>query len=406
MSLKNIILKSMATTMAISIVWGNISICGRGISKVIAENIAAPETEIELTNEKYVQYQNEEYAGVAVHSKLSVYPKQERNTYLPTQSVVAQVSLPRINGYLPERASVVEASTIATTGESQNTKVQQAYDVSSGLLVLSYENIPDQEGNLYAQFNENVKDEFEIIYIYPAEAYTGNEKAIDLNYAVNVKTSFQTGNEIITSQNEKNIKITEKENKKEITTFHITQLQGSIYKGFLYSNVENKTDYETKYKTVATFAVLNHQVINESILKLEEGSFILNNQEQTKIAANGMIEYEATGVSKYEFDRILGQEGKIEFYQGENVLATIQYVEIDHTKKLAVIYADGNMTILDDAETSAIIQYPKEVTALEIKISKPITEGFLHFENQNKIKASHDYGVAVKEIKKIRKNIK
>ena len=56
MSLKNIIRKTIASFGAISIVFGNCSLCGLGLVSVIAENQSAPAIKAELTNEKYVQY--------------------------------------------------------------------------------------------------------------------------------------------------------------------------------------------------------------------------------------------------------------------------------------------------------------------------------------------------------------
>ena len=390
--IKNVLLKSIATAMAITMVFGNISICGIGIGQAIAENLSAPDIEIELNHSKYVQYSEGENQGVAIQSSLTLYPKQEKDTYLVSKSVEAKISLPSLNGYFPERASVVEASTKATTGEEENTNIHQNYNQDSGLLTLTYENIPN-----YSTFEENAKDEFEIIYIYPAEAYTENNEEM-LQYNVNAKIEFENA----TSQESKEITITEKENKKELTTLDVTALE-EVYKGYLYSNVSNKTNYETEYKTISTYSVLNSQMLEETTLELAENEFILNNKENK--ASNGNIVYKATGISKYEFDRMLGQEGKIEIVKGEEVIATVQYIEVDNTKKLAVIYLNGNLHILEENETTAIIEYPEELTSLTIKISKPITEGMIHFENKSVIKASQKYGCEIEDIKAIRTTV-
>ena len=186
MNLKKMVSKSIASFMVTTILFGNFSMCGIGISKVIAENLAAPEIEIQIENSKYVQYsyietvqeevagENEgetvmqdvekQIAGVAMQSKLSVKPIQVAETYLPTQNVNLSVSMPRINEYLPVRATVVTANTRYTTGE-ENKNINQSYDAATGLLNVSYENVSDEQGNIYANFNENAKDKFEIIYI-------------------------------------------------------------------------------------------------------------------------------------------------------------------------------------------------------------------------------------------------
>ena len=403
MSLKNIILKSLAVTVAISIVFGNISVCGIGISRAIAENTDAPKINLEIQNEKYVQYNEEENAGVAIQSKLSINSNQTSENYLPTTKVGLEVKLPRLNGCLPERAIVAEARTKATTGEEMNTTINQNYDSNSGLLKVSYENTANDEGKIYTEFNKDAKDEFEIIYIYPEKAYTGNEKEIKLEYTINAKMTFKTENSSITSQNSKNIELTEKENKEDIEEFNITKLEKNIYKGFLYSNVENKTNYDTEYKTVSTLSVLNSQISKDITMELKESEFILNDEEETKVSSNGKIEYKATGISKYEFDRMLGQDGVLEIYNENTLLATVKYVEVNENKKtvkkLAVVYSEEDIRILEDNSENLVIEYPENITSLNVKISKPTTEGFIHFENQNVIKASEDYGSKVEEIK-------
>lgn len=402
MSLKNIILKSLAVTVASSIIFGNISVCGIGISRVIAESTDVPNINLEIQNEKYVQYSEETNKGVAIQSKLSINSNQTSENYLPTTKVGLEVKLPSFNGCLPERAIVAEARTKATTGEELNTSINQNYDSNSGLLKVSYGNTANDEGEIYTG-NKDAKDEFEIIYIYPEQAYTGNEAEVKLEYAINAKMTFETENSSITSQNSKNMELTEKENKENIETFNITKLEKNIYKGFLYSNVENKTNYDTEYKTVSTLSVLNSQISKDITMELKESEFILNDEEETQVSSNGKIEYKATGISKYEFDRMLGQEGVLEIYNGETLLATIKYIEVNENnkivKKLAVVYSEEDIKILSNEETTAIVEYKENITNLKIKTSKPITEGFIHFENQNVIKASEDYETKVEKIK-------
>lgn len=400
MSLKNIILKSMASTMAISILFGNIAICGVGIGEVIAEDQSAPEIKIELNNKKYMQYHEQDNTGVAIQSVLSIYPNQTIDNYFPIKNAEVKLSLPNLNGYFPERATVVEACTRATTGEDKNTKVSQDYHLDSGLLILSYENIPNEEGKIYENFKENVKDEFEIIYNYPAEAYTGNDVETKLSYDISGEMNFKTGSGEITSKSSEKIELIEKENKENITTFDIEDVTEDIYKGFLYANVQNETNYDTEYKTINTLTVLNHQLVNELMMEVKESQFVLSDKKE--INGDGKIVYQATKINKDEFDRVLGQEGIIEFYQGEEVIATVKYIDVEETKKLAVVYLDETIKILEDTETSITVEHPENTTNLKIKTSKPIAEGLIHFENKNAIKAEKDYGCNIDQIKAIK----
>ena len=411
MSLKNTVKKSLAILGVITLLSGNCSLCGLGISKVIAENLSAPGITIELNNEKYVQHAikkeniEESHSGVALQTKLSLTAKQVKDEYMPTKTAVLEMNMPEIKGYLPERASIAKASTEATTGELNNLKINQSYSKESGLLTVSYENV-DEEGNiLYSEYKENAKDEFEIIYIYPQEAYVGNEEEIKLDYKVKVTATYKNNDSEVISQEETNIQIKEKENKGDITTFAVTELQEKIYKGFMYSNVKNKTNYDTNYKTVSTMTILNSDIVNEIVMKSEEDKFILNDKEETSVLAKENIVYTTTGIKKEEFDKILGQEGIIEFYENEEVTAQVKYIDVEEenetVKRLAVIYSDDNVEILSKEDTIALVKHKEGKTNLTIKTTKPVSEGFLNFENENTIKASKDYGCKIEEIKYI-----
>lgn len=154
MNLKNILTKTIATFMAISIVFGNVSICGVGIANAIAENAALPEIELNAENTKFVKTQTQNYTGLAVQTKVSVNSKQSEETYLPTTSVEVQIKLPEVNSHFPERANVVLAKTMQTTGEKENVKINQNYDKTSGLLTLSYAN-----ENEYTKFVQDSKED-------------------------------------------------------------------------------------------------------------------------------------------------------------------------------------------------------------------------------------------------------
>lgn len=413
MSLKNIFSKSIASFMAVSIMFGNISICGIGLKQVIAENLNAPEINIKISNEKYVQYEytklvqedteekEEVVKGVAIQSELSVNPIFNQDTYLPTEKVELGITMPSLNGFFPEKAKMVEANTKFTNGEEININVNQNYDSNSGLLTIVYENTPDENRIIDLQQIENLKDEFKLIYIYPAEAYTGNNEEIKLDYTVNSKITFKTENGNVISESTQNFELLEKDNKGNIATFGVTDLKDKIYKGFMYSNVQNKTEYDTEYKTVSTFAVLNSGITEEMILELKDAKFVLNGEEENAVSANGNVVYKATGISRYEFDKILGQDGFVEFYKDENIIATVKYIDVDDAKKLAVIYSEEDVRIFEDDAISAIVEYTENTESLKLKVSKPISEGFLRFESQNAIKASQDYGCEVETIKYI-----
>lgn len=416
MSLKNFIRKLVTILVAMLILHSNCYMFGLGLSKVIAQDIKEPDIRLSLENSQYVQFKDEikieenetteetqekQYnSGVAIKTKLQL-TLEEQETNLPVKGTQIVVSMPTINECLPERANVVSANTSLTTGENNNQKINQNYDSNSGLLTISYEN----EGT-NTNYNKESKDEFEIIYIYPAQAYTGNEEEITLQYSVVAKVNFETENASTTSEKVEGIELKEKDNKGELLAFRVTRLEKNIYKGFMYSNVENKNSYDTDYNTVSTLCVLNSNTLKELTMKMEENKFILRDEEKTEISSEGKLLYKSTEISKNEFDKILGQEGKIEIYEGETLLATLKYIELSENektvKRLAIIYSEENIKILSPEESIAKIEFGDGVKSLTIKTTKPISEGYINFKNEDTIKASEDYKVNVSKLKSIK----
>lgn len=418
MSLKNILRKSIAALVAILLINSNCYLCGIGLSKAIAQDIKEPDIKLNVVNSQYVQFKEEieveaeteiegeevvepQYnSGVAIQTKLEV-AIEEQETNLPIRKTELMVFLPSLNGYFPQRANVVDSDTLLSTGEENNNKINQNYDSNSGLLSVSYEN-----EEAYSNYNQESKDEFEIIYIYPAEAYTGNEEEITLSYTVNAKITFETENADLVSEMTETVEIKEKENKGDLITFGVTELRNEIYKGFMYANVENGTNYDTEFNTVSTFAILNSSIEDEMTMELKDARFVIDDENETEILTNGNVVYKTTKMNIAEFDRMFGQEGSLEIYTGEILLATVKYIEVSENeeivKRLAVIYSDEDIRILSDNETVANIEYRPDVTSLKMKTTKPVAEGFVNFENKCTIKPAKDYGMNLEEIKGIK----
>ena len=416
MSLKKSIRKSIAALVAILLVNSNCYLCGIGLSKVIAQDVKEPDIKLNLGNSQYVQFKEEievkvegeentepQYnSGVAIQTKLEV-GIEEQETNLPIIKTELMVFLPSLNGYFPQRANVVDGDTLLSTGEENNNKINQNYDSNSGLLSVSYEN-----EETYSNYNEESKDEFEIIYIYPAEAYTGNEEEITLSYTVNARITFETENAELVSELTQTIELKEKDNKGNLVTFGVTELKNEIYKGFMYANIENGTNYDTEFNTVSTLCVLDNNTEKDLVLEAKDPSFIIDDEEGIYLSTEGLVQYVSTGVNKSEFDKILGQDGVLEVYTQDTLLATVKYIEVSENeevvKKLVVIYSDEDIRILSDDETMVNIEYISDVTNLKIKTTKPVVEGFIIFENKCIIKPSKDYGIDLEEIKGIKIN--
>ena len=428
MSLKKSIRKLIAVFVAMLMLNSNCYMFGLGLSRVIAQDIKEPSINLSLENTQYVQFKEEiekneeelettgseteaveenneqtekEYnSGVAIKTKVQL-GLEEQETQLPIKSSEVVVGMPVLNGFLPERATVVNVSTTLTNVESNIEKINQSYDSTSGLLTVSYKN-----EETYSNYNKDSKDEFEIIYIYPEQAYQGNEEEISLQYSVSAKVNFETEEVETFSEIVQGFELKEKDNKGSLLTFGVTKLENDIYKGFMYSNLANGTAYDTDYNTVSTLCVLNNNISNQLTMVMEENKFVLNDEENTEISSEGKVLYKATQINKAEFDRIFGQDGVLEIYEEETLLATVKYIEVTENeeliKRLSVIYSDENIKILSAEETAVKVEYNEGVKSLIIKATKPVAEGYINLKNENTIKAAGDYLVDISELKTIR----
>lgn len=394
MSLKNSFKKSIALFVATSLVYSNCYLCGIGLSKVFAQSVKSPEIIMNIENSQYIQHASEKYEVVALQSKVQIGIIQEE-THLPIKKTEVEVSLPAINGYLPERASIVDCDSLLTTGIKNNNKINQNYDSVSGLLSISYEG-----EEAYLEYTEETKDEFEIIYIYPSQAYTGNEENVELGYTLNAMITFLDDENEISSQKTESFVLHEKENKGGLITSAIKNLNNELYKGFMYSNIQNKTNYDVNFSTIFDLCVLDAKAYNQVEFEINEPYFVTNTKNNNLISSNGIINLVEAKVNKSEFDKILGQKGCIEFLNDETV-ATVRYLELSETIELAVIYSDGSFNTLNTDEDCLTIKFPENISVLKIKTSAPISEGHIHFENEYVINATNNYGEDVENIKGI-----
>ena len=386
MNLKNVFVKITAIFAVIAMMAGNFSLLGTGINAVIAEELKTPEIQADIELSKYVQYDTNGAKGVIVKAKISEGDSQDKETYKPVQNKTITVQASKINGEMPERVKVIANSTKAINGkdgaEVEFSNDNWNYDKNSGLLTISLEN-----NSNYSTYVENAKDEFEIIYIYGANSYKGNEEEVAISLKANIVENIKADNETIKSEKNINKDATVKENIGDITSID-SIYNTDIYKGYMYSNNNNKTSYETEYTTTSNLEVLNSDLIDNVIATIKQDDFVVSTKKEDKtISTNGNIYYKSTTMSKKEFDNILGTDGAIELSDGTERIATIKYSEPDKKKnrKLQVEYNTGDIKEIED--NNITVEYSKQIDSIIIKTSKPITEGTLQISNRKAIKA-------------------
>ena len=392
MNLKNITSKIIATLVSVYLVLGNCAVTGLGIAEAIAEDIQTPKLAIEQSYGKYIQYEKENYKGAVVQTNVSI--KEEEGTHIPVNNMELKLKVPSINGILPDKVSIIKSNTILTNG-TENYSVNQDYNKDSGLLTISYEN-PKVDGKIYSEYKENAKDEFEIIYIYPESAYAARNEQRVLAQEININATYKVNKETLSSTARSMISESKVADSEDLINYEIKSAS-EIYKGFMYSNETNKTNYATDYKTISEVDIFNSEIIDTIKVGLEKSVFNLNNN--TELNTNS-AQYKYTKISEYDFNKIFGQDGELDFYIGNTKYAAIKYGEADNKGKrnfATEYYTQEKQTI-----EAGKVEYPTGTVNVRIESSKPVCEGKIYIENSKQIISASNYGAKVSTLKNIK----
>ena len=393
MNLKNILWKSIAVLIVLYFILGNFAITGLGIAEVIAEEANRPEMAIEQSIEKYVQYEKENYKGAIIQTKINVLENAERDKYIPIQSTQLSINVPSINGVKPTKVTITKVNTQLTTGKINN-NLNQNYDKDTGLFSVLYGN---SDSN--TEYKENAKDEFEILYIYPQEAFITNTNKSELVQVVNVNVNFIENRELVSARASNRIMEERFVTNGEVTNYEIINTS-DVYKGYMYSDESNGTNYVTDYKTTSELTVNNSEIIDNIKIGLEKSKFNLSNNQEID---TNTIQYKSTKISEEEFKKIFGQDGAIRFYLGNSSTeyASIKYItDENNNKKFTTEYRTLNINNVENGK----VVYPSETLAVRIETTKPISEGILSFENEKRIISASNYGDKVENLSSIKES--
>lgn len=389
MSLKNILEKIVASIIAVYMIAGNFAVTGIGLNEVIAEDAIIPKITIDTEATRYVQYNQKTETGAVLQTNIEIGEDVATSGHKQITKTEVEVKVPEIDGVKPERVTITKANTKLTDG-GENVKINPSYSKDTGLLTFSY-------GNENATNVENTKDEFEITYIYSEQAYKANKEQVKMQIKVTAGRNYKIDNSTATGNANITQEIIETENTASLINFDTVAIS-DIYKGYMYCNEENKTNYDTNYKNTVSLSVLNSAVTESTEISLGKSKF--TKSDKTLINTE-LVEYLSTKVSETEFYNLLGQDGYINFYinDEQDEYATIRYSEAD--KKGNRTYQTVYNVEGKESKEAGKVEYASGVKVVRIVFSKPQIEGNIKFENQKTIRASKSYGEQVKNIAKI-----
>lgn len=319
---------------------------------------------LEMSLEKYVNYSlDEQTKGTLVQMNVKTgIEYAEGQEYKPLEYTETLLQAPKIEGEYPERVEFIAKSTKATNGDDNAKDIGYEYDRNSGIVRVGVQNKEDEQGNVYSENVNGARDEFVVLYYYGANCYNDQ----------NVKRELEFKGKIYeTIHNDDKSKIEKDYSNSQEVTENIGGLVSTnvstsdLYNGYIYSNINNGTDLDTEY-TENTQLSISYKEISDEIVINQNTKFI--DAKDDEVDTQDVV-YKGVKINKNKIVNVLGEDFKI-------------YVLNDAGETIAEINKD---TETDD---SGIIDlnYDKEYTNVNFKVSKPVKAGYLQIENKKAIK--------------------
>ena len=362
---------------------------GEGREKAVSNEItvglawdAARHVELNQQIERVIQYTAaDSLRYIAIQWKVNT--KLENNT-LPLTKEEIEISLPKINSESATAVSVSANSTKEINGEETPTSFNSnnyVYNSADDKVKITVENIQDANGKI--SWTKDANDEYIVTAVYKAGSIDVTSTTLRIDYAMSSKLSFANG----TSATKV---LSQEENIRDNYTGNLVQFTANtnvntISKGQIYANIDAENKLETVYEETLEANVTFADLITKVVFAQDADNFINENTTQTSTTESGRNNtyFKNITVSKTNFEKILGQDGKIEVYSESTLVATIsKTMEVD---------ANGNYTVnLSSAN----------INNIRIETTKPVSAGKLQVKLQKAIKGDLSY--TINEIRNFR----
>lgn len=332
------------------------------IENLIDENKVNPIIEVNL--EKYVNYKiSDESKGTLLQTNVKTgIEYEEGEEYTPIKATKAVVNLPQIDGKYPENLDVIAKSTQATNGDRNGKDMYYSYDKENGKLEIVVDNNEDENGNIYTKNVNGARDEFVVISNYGADCYNDENVKRDLSLTGTIE-------EILANQDESKLA------KEWKTNFEVTEnisglistevVTSDIYNGYINSNKENGTQYETEYAENMKINV-SYKEISEELAVETSNKFI--NTKNKEIETEEIV-YKSAKVNKQNVLDILGEEGKLQILN-----------------KAGEVIGEINKDTEAQEDGTVEINYENEQTEIIVKTTKPVKLGTIEIDSKKAIK--------------------
>ncbi len=404
----------------------------RKIEKEIQNEVKWKGTaEIELAGEvtKFVPYEKGEEKGVLLQTTIQAGIKDNN---LPIENLKLEVSMPEIKVsdetiVKPERITVTANTTKGTNGKIGNSFSNEnyTYNEETGKIEITVKN-EVEEGKI--TWIKDTKDEYLVNYVFVGEeeynyvkeklekakqtikteeekkAGQVNENAI--TGAIEVKANVKVYNLEETSlEKEGNINYEIEQVKSEIINSFVESTT-KVSKGYIYANydkeqkqannqvIEEKKD--TNYEVSYNVQVNDKQLVDEIKIETVKESFIDKEGQEydTKVENTNNIYSKVVKIEESIFNKILGEEGKIEVLAKTEEIQTkeeSQDEQENEKQELTKIAEITKETEKDEKGNYIVDVSASKVNELTIVTTKPVTEGNIIINVEKAVSSELNY---------------
>lgn len=266
---------------------------------------------------------------------------------VPVKSTKIEIGNPIAN-VIPEEVKVSTYSTAATNGGSSiefnnNQGSSWNYNAEENKTYIELTNVA--EGNV--SWQKNATDELIVTYIYDEQV---NIESVSSDVKVFVVV-YGDENTIIEQTN--NLTLEAVEEKGNIVDIKSSVTKG-IYKGYMY--IGEETTYKTQYDMYVSYAT-------------ENGIYVIDSGD-TADSENLSTYYKSTLINKAQAINVLGNNGTIKIYNGENLQDPITEISLSQ----------------ENSEDYITFNYSENVNNIVIVTSNPVKEGKIEIVNEKAIK--------------------
>ena len=299
------------------------------------------------------------------------------------------MQMPSIEGELPSRAEVITISSKATNGKDTQKNAEFEYNKENGILHIFAKNEVDENGNIYYGKASDY-DEYNILFYYDNKIDFQNEENKNINIPFIIK--YQSVNKEIGLIQEKFEQEMVLEEKGDFISTEVNM--GSIYNGYINSNISNETNYETEF-TQDTTLYIDKLDVDE--IAIEETNFFRTKNNENHVSEE--IVYKKISVNKSDVLRILGIEGSLQIINSDGEIL----LNVD---KLALTENNEITVDLENVRGNLFIKTTKPINKGIIRIAsiKAIDSKMKDTDNQYVVTAQKLTGTKITEVAKEEQN--